>query len=339
MSLQLAEQAIKDNKSVHLIYSGGSFPGKVREVLPIQIFDGRLLAFCKVRNSERRFNLEKSFFISEDEVENYPQASLPKQISNWQELFFLMSPYLDEQHKLHRELQSLKLMQDEKVLIELRYEEFDNDNFKRERPYCFEAVGKKATSYKEFITGANAFLDEFDFAYKKEVSLNYELSYLAQIKAHTKARAKSRFELICEVSENAEGLYILKTEHWAYSLKFGHREALGISFRLRQKNKKKYYEWVQSGILAFKAGDLFESNDGNSALQIKFSSLMGWDTENDEMYLGTVDFELYDLNSEGGFKLVSSHKCDQTTFLEILLTGEIEKAINAPSLRVNTEQK
>ena len=322
MSIQLAVSALNENKSVHIIYSGGSFPGKLREVVPKEIYEKSFVGHCKLRDDEREFVLDKTVFIPASEKDNYQKAALPISIGDWQDLYFLIAPYLKEDHLLNYTHQHLKLSQKGKTLIDLKYIEKDKGGFERERPYIVTSIGEKVKTYKEFNTAANVVFNDFNFAYKGEKSLNYELSYLSEMEKNWKPRAKAKLELICELI-NENNVNHLKTEHWAYEVKYAHREALGLSYEERQKNKKKYYTWVQNSILAFKKGDLFESKCGNYFIQVNFGVPMGWDMERDEMYKGVVTFDQFLKTNKEGIKRKSSYSCEQPDFLKILITGAI----------------
>lgn len=114
----------------------------------------------------------------------------------------------------------------------------------------------------------------------------------------------------------------LFNEHWAFTVGYGFRDALDISYEKRMFEKKPYLVWTQGPIIAFKEGDLITSKCGKMAVQVTYAVPMGWDTDSDEMYLGIVTYKNFAIRS-GKFELVEEKSSDQMQFLGLLISGEI----------------
>lgn len=135
----------------------------------------------------------------------------------------------------------------------------------------------------------------------------------------------------------------LNNGHWAYDVSYAFRSALDISYDTRRKTvdvvdkitgeavideetgkpkrKKVVYQvWTQGLFIHFKEGDLLSSSKGFPALQVKSSSPMEWDEENNVMFEGEVNYEIFE-------KVKFGHVGDVTTvsqmdFLSILVCGK-----------------
>lgn len=114
-------------------------------------------------------------------------------------------------------------------------------------------------------------------------------------------------------SENQIGS--LNNEHWVFNVGYEFREALDLIFMKRVRNKQTVYRWSQGPIIAFKEGDLIRTKDNKRSVQVRFSNPMGWDTNKDEMYYGSVSY----LESDSlEIKILS-----QIDFLNFLITGKV----------------
>ncbi|MDK2595237.1 hypothetical protein [Pseudoalteromonas obscura] len=327
MSIALAHKALDDKVSVHMIYAAGSFPGKVREVIPSEISNNYLTAFCKVRGETRVFDLEKSVFIAPDEVEAYELAELPPRIDTLHQLAAMLNPYISKEHQLELQEQSLNLIniQDGALLIGLSFAALDKNGFKKQKPWQLVSGDNSYSHFSKFSNAANRFQDLFLDNYKAPVTYQFELDFMATMRANWKPRAIAGKNLICAPIKDGKGNQILTTSHWAYHVKYGHREALKIEYLERMENKKAVMRWVQGLFLSFKQGDLFESNSGETSIQVTYAMEMGWDTDTDSMYEGIVTFDFYTVSAKAKWLKGSSFSLTQMEFLELLITGKVEK--------------
>lgn len=129
-----------------------------------------------------------------------------------------------------------------------------------------------------------------------------------------KKRGKRVTDLIVNLTFKGEGW--LDTDYWAYPIGYGFREALDIKYTERVKNNKKSLIWTQGGFLSFKEGDYISSKNNTTQIQVKFAQRVGWDSDNDVMFLGSVVFDLYKSN-----KKVNRFECNQVEFLGFLISG------------------
>ena len=58
--------AINEEKSIKIIYYGGSIPGSVREIIPSEIDGDRVLAFCTASGMNKTFLLHKIKLAASD---------------------------------------------------------------------------------------------------------------------------------------------------------------------------------------------------------------------------------------------------------------------------------
>jgi len=142
--------------------------------------------------------------------------------------------------------------------------------------------------------------------------------------------------------DEAAGTGDLNNSDWAYEVPYTFRTSLDLSLDTRRKqvdvldsetgdpvideetNKVKrkshpYQIWTQGFIIDFKEGDLLISNKGFPALQVQSSRPMDWVEEENKVFEGEVNYELFDtmkFGHLGNIKTVS-----QMEFLEILIHG------------------
>lgn len=145
----------------------------------------------------------------------------------------------------------------------------------------------------------------------------YELDLL---KSMWGFKAKRKTELIVQRVTYLDGQGSLNNDSWAFKVTYAFRETLDIKYEERKKNKKPYMVWTQGPILSFKEGDLIHSSDGRRFIQVRFANQMGWDTNKEEMYQGSV---VYSENAGSGNSIhrASEHTCTQMQFLQLLISG------------------
>ena len=79
--------------------------------------------------------------------------------------------------------------------------------------------------------------------------------------------------------------------------------------------------WTQGPILKFKMGDNFPAKNTNITLQVQFGDQMGWDRDKNEMYLGSVVFDLFEIIDKK-YTYKQRYQCNQMEFLELLINGD-----------------
>lgn len=130
----------------------------------------------------------------------------------------------------------------------------------------------------------------------------------------TSKRNKRTTNLVAEVTFDDEGK--ISTENWAYPIGYAFRDALDIKYTERIKDNKKHMLWTQGGYLSFKEGDYITSKDKSTNLHVKFAQKIGWDADNDCIYLGVVVFDVYESNNK-----VNRFECNQVDFFGFLISG------------------
>jgi hypothetical protein len=134
---------------------------------------------------------------------------------------------------------------------------------------------------------------------------------------------KRSLELIVpEISwDETTGKGSLNNKHWAYDVGYSFRAALDLSRKPRMKDKKPRLTWTQGYKIAFKEGDLLRSSKDFPDLQVQSAKPIAWDDIEKKVYLGVVNFELFE---EVRFGHVGNVKTvNQMEFLHILLFGII----------------
>lgn len=160
----------------------------------------------------------------------------------------------------------------------------------------------------------------------------HELDNLYKIKGSTKRRLVKL--LVSEERLNAKTN--LDYEHWKYTVPFAFREALDLRYIQRSKNKKKYMVWTQGPCLRFQEGDVLHSKCGSFAVQVTYALPMGWDEENNEMYEGSVLFDVFHI-SHGQYFKQYNRQVTQLEFLKILIDG-IASVCTMPSMQATTKE-
>lgn len=149
------------------------------------------------------------------------------------------------------------------------------------------------------------------------------MQILEQLESMWAPKVKRKVPTIPEVKFDTElGVGTLDNDDWFFKVPYAFREALDIKFEERKKDKKGYMVWTQGPILSFKDGDTFTAQNEKSALQVKFSNPMGWDSDKDKMYQGSIVFDKFDVSGHEHTK-ISQHSCNQMDFLKILISGVI----------------
>ena len=137
-------------------------------------------------------------------------------------------------------------------------------------------------------------------------------------------RAERKTELISVLHLDAEdSVGKIKNDAWIFNVTHAFRDSLDIKYEERKKNKKSYHLWTQGPIISFKQGDFIHSHCGERALQISFSSPMGWDTNKKEMYQGKVTYTEFSIENKK-YSEVQEKSCSQMQFLKTLISGDCD---------------
>jgi len=132
---------------------------------------------------------------------------------------------------------------------------------------------------------------------------------------------RSKQYIVPNISWDEEAGGALNNDEWAYCVPYCFRDALDLRFDTLYKDKKPYKSWTQGHRINFKEGDLLASSKGFPALQVKSSTAMDWDGENNKMFEGVVNYEVFEnvkFGHIGDVKTVS-----QMEFLNILVCGQM----------------
>lgn len=112
----------------------------------------------------------------------------------------------------------------------------------------------------------------------------------------------------------------LNNDHWAFRAGYAFRDALGLSFDVRKKNKVSYTVWTQSPYIYFKEGDLLISKCGNYSLQVKMANALRRERGTNLIDYGLVDFAILK-KTEGKYRYHAMKTTTQYEFLRILIYG------------------
>ncbi len=148
-----------------------------------------------------------------------------------------------------------------------------------------------------------------------------ELEYLKSMWA-SKVKRKTNLIIPQVTYVNREGS--LNNNHWAYKVSYAFRSALDIMYQERRKDKKPYMVWTQGPLIAFKEGDVLTSQDGSKVLQVRYAKPMSWDTSNNKMDEGFINFTEFE-QSTTTLSEAGEHICNQMQFLELLIYGSYKK--------------
>lgn len=120
--------------------------------------------------------------------------------------------------------------------------------------------------------------------------------------------------------DEAKKMGQLKNDHWVFSVDYAFRDALGLSFDQRKKNKVPYMVWTQSPYIYFKEGDLLHSKCANYALQVKMSNAVRRVKGSDLIDYGLVEFAILK-KTENRYRYHAMKTSTQYEFLRTLIYG------------------
>lgn len=112
----------------------------------------------------------------------------------------------------------------------------------------------------------------------------------------------------------------IDADRWEFSVPFAFKDALDIQYSQRIKDKRKHMVWTQGPCIAFKEGDLLHAKSEKYSVQVKYAAPMGWDSDNNSMYAGSVLFDLFEIN-EGKYQFQYRYQTSQIKFLEFVIAG------------------
>lgn len=174
-------EAIKNGKSLHVRYFGGSSPGGERELLPLSLKDGRVRARCLSSGETKTFVVEKM----ELAVEGMPSAlaaTIPPPVPVYSSLDEFMAHQAltlqamgwvvrrdGEVFSLHRTFKNGRLIQSPDVALQFvpvasdscfDGEEFYEANIRdRSRPWVVRAKNQRAKTFGDFAKAQSLFLE------------------------------------------------------------------------------------------------------------------------------------------------------------------------------------
>lgn len=113
----------------------------------------------------------------------------------------------------------------------------------------------------------------------------------------------------------------LNNDHWTFNVPYAFRDALGLSFDQRFKDKKPYMVWVQSPYIDFKEGDSLKSKTGEISLSVKMATPMSRNRRTHAIDYGMVDFQILKRDANGKMHYHSMKTMTQYEFLQTLIYG------------------
>lgn len=355
---QLIQKAIDTKQKINVIYNGGSMSGQPRILGPISINGNKVRAKCYATNALKTFLMERIQVIAENgeltknrasEVNQLPKVE-PQQtlldiknaitphfpVEKWlielTESTKNLSIYARFKNGNPKKLPELQICFEE-FRTELEIDEITGDykevTIKRTKNWVVRHKEKKSViSYSYLNTAADRL-----FIWCKELLGNQGIEFkflesatLKYLKAMWpnggKTKIKRDLALYPTVYYNSTlSKGTLNNDHWYFNVPYAFRDALDIKYEERKKDKKGYMVWTQGPILKFKMGDNFSAKNSNITLQVQFGDQMGWDRDKNEMYLGSVVFDLFEIiNKKYIYK--QRYQCNQMEFLELLINGD-----------------
>ncbi|RZF81281.1 hypothetical protein EXT43_12650 [Pseudoalteromonas sp. CO109Y] len=354
---RLILDAIEAKQKINVIYHGGSMSGQPRQLGPISIKGNKLRAKCYKSDAFKTFVIDKIQVITSDgelTEKRSPNTHSKLVIEPEQTLLDVsnaIQPHFDDKLwlvELNEDNKSLYIYPRFKngkpkksVDLALFYEEyrtelvlnettdeFEDIEIKRVKPWLVSCKNKTTTSFGS-LNKATAKFFEWGKELLGDSSVQFKFTECATLKylklmwpTDSKSKIKRELAEYPSVYFNSalnEGSF--NNDSWFYQVPYTFRDALDIKYEQRVKDKKPYMVWTQGPILKFKMGDTFPSKNGISTIQVQYGEQMGWDREKDEMFLGSVVFDLFEhVNNQYFFK--QRYQCDQMMFLQLLITGE-----------------
>ena len=150
------------------------------------------------------------------------------------------------------------------------------------------------------------------------------MKILEPLKTMWVPRRKRKLKMIAPVINLPNGGFELDNKDWAFNVPYAFRDALDMRYEQRMKKKKPYMAWTQGTAISFKSGDTLTAKDIKRTVQVKFANGMGWDSDKDHMYLGSVTFDLFNIDNDLTPIFINRYRCDQMVFLTMLISGEID---------------
>lgn len=355
---KLIQNAIDSKQKINVIYHGGSLKGQSRVLGPISIKGNKVRAKCYTTNALKSFLIERIQVITESgaltkdrssEVIQLPKVEPQQTLPDVQNAITPHFPIENWLVDFKGDDKSLSIFSrfkngNPKKLPELQicYEEYRTELIIDDETGDYKEVTKKRTknwvvrykktkssiSYSHLNTAADRFFD-----WCKELlgnaSIEFKFTECATLKhlktmwpSDNKSKIKREIATLPSVYFNSalnEGT--LNNENWFYHVPYTFRDALDLKYEQRVKDKKPYMIWTQGPILKFKMGDTFSAKKEDHTIQVQFGEQMGWDREKNEMFLGSVVFDLYKHENKK-YIFEQRYQCDQMEFLQLLITGD-----------------
>ncbi len=171
------KQAIEDGEVLSIKYNGGSQPGSVRQIAPIQVNGDKLRARCFTTGKAKLFKVDKVELMDHQDAGSYVP---PERLVQYETLEDFIAQELEKLHEagwssehepnslsIFRHFKNGKRLKTPSLSIEytevdyhLVYGvdgEFKKEYFHRERPWSVSS-NKGTKTYKHFDKAANQFL-------------------------------------------------------------------------------------------------------------------------------------------------------------------------------------
>lgn len=355
---QQIQNAIDTKQKINVIYNGGSMSGQSRVLGPISIKGNKVRAKCYTTNALKTFLMERIQVIAENgelTKDRSSEISQPPKVEPQQTLVdiknaiaphFPVEQWLIELNENTKDLSIYARFKNgnpkklpelqvcfEEYRTELEIDEQTGDfkevTIKRTKNWVVRHKKKKsAISYSYLNTAADRL-----FTWCKELLCNQSIEFkflesatLKHLKTMWPSTDKTKIkrELATYPSvyyNSALSQGTLNNDNWCFNVPYTFRDALDIKYEQRIKDKVGSMVWTQGPILKFKMGDNFPAKNNNITLQVQFGDQMGWDRDKNEMYLGSVVFDLFELIDKK-YIHKQRYQCNQMEFLELLINGD-----------------
>lgn len=355
---KLIQNAIDTKQKINVIYNGGSMSGQSRVLGPISIKGNKVRAKCYTTNALKTFLMERIQVISENgelSKDRSSEVSQPPKVEPQQTLLdiknaisshFPIEQWLIELNENTKDLSIYARFKNgnPKKLPELQvcYEEYRTElviddetgdykevTIKRTKNWVVRHKQKKsAISYSYLNTAADRLFtwckellgnQSIKFKFLESATLKHLKTMWPSADKNKIKRELATYPSVYYNSVKSQGT--LNNDNWYFNVPYTFRDALDIKYEQRVKDKVGSMVWTQGPILKFKMGDNFPAKNNNITLQVQFGDQVGWDRDKNEMYLGSVVFDLFELIDKK-YIHKQRYQCNQMEFLELLINGD-----------------
>jgi len=341
------EQNIATGEALEIIYHAGSQPGSKRSIQPVTTKSDKFLARCL--NS----NLLRTFLYKKTEIFNNQEHTAPSYhkwlhksfesyvIKNWETIrstcwaFGYLVGFGDNNITVFQP-------SNKATKKHITLEKGSNSNQDLWLIRLKSGVPETANSLNDAIEVFETFLSELSPIenadpvqyYSPEACFKQVINQLWQ-PHNAEKKISLGSELILAIKGTNQINFKFNDDNWAYSIPFGIRESLGITYVPRKPRKLKpqhlltpYEEaeqggfgiWQQGPLISFKEGDYFSSKNGKTALQVQFGSRTYWDSELNKPDDGELSLKVF-RQEDWKHTEIAELDITQIELLEILKSG------------------